>query len=599
MDVFQRHRAAVDDFWPEVEAFFDGLHGELFAEGVLLQERLAMDSSPTGAVGDVLRAPHQPPVLHWHRWVLDDLEVEGDRGRIEAALFAAAFLSYALVAADETSAGLATVLTRAVDRRFADAVPPDADFWDRYRYVWNDVWRRTPPTTAARYAPLTLPPIAAAYAAGRGELAGTLIEVLSYLSTVLADRRDVLAMRRDLSHGIVSPAVRQMMDAADVAPSDPPETVLGAILVTGAIDSLAPSWESATERAAKTASSHGLATFERYAHDLEAALASLSHAFRVSGGGPSGPVPPMVAPAPDIASTVDAARRFLLADPSFREAWEVHRWGMGGASKVTARFPSALVIEALAKHGADVAELVDDFYREAENRAFAYYDHPGLPYRETDTIGAMLRLSQYTDSAPQRSVLDGLVAEVAAHVTPDGRLPVWLVDGVPDVPLLGEGCGTIEVNLLRGLIVYQPNGIEPLIDRSKRRLLGVFARRGAAVSVNYPSSYLLAAMGALLGVSPDERGWVALRAAIEVEADADLSPQTAACLILACSHEATDALLDPDWVGLVADAQSFDGSWLPEPMFFAPNRTRPAWHRSRLLTSALCFDALATVVERT
>ena len=65
--------------------------------------------------------------------------------------------------------------------------------------------------------------------------------------------------------------------------------------------------------------------------------------------------------------------------------------------------------------------------------------------------------------------------------------------------------------------------------------------------------------------------------------------------MLACSHKPTKRLLDAGWTTAILKAQSFDGSWAPEPMFFAPNRGGSAtWHASQLLTSAVCYDALAS-----
>jgi hypothetical protein len=304
------------------------------------------------------------------------------------------------------------------------------------------------------------------------------------------------------------------------------------------------------------------------------------------------------------------AQAYLLADRTFREAWEVHRWGMNRVSELSARFPAGLIIEILGRHGVEVKELVDDFYRHLADKHFAYYDHPASPYIDTDNLGVLLRILRYSDDTPDRQRnIQGLLALLEANVRPDGRLPVWLnaQEEAEPVMFLGEGCGTIEANLLLGLLLYQPHEYGHLVLRASRRLLADFASRGASITVNYPRTYNLAVLAELIsnltnqGLSDQIPDFAVAddRLRIEIERETSrprVGPQDAACLIWAgqsarLAHSPRDRLLPT-----VLNSQSFDGGWPAEPFFFAPTSGgRAMWYSSRLLTSAVCYHALNLV----
>lgn len=618
MDDLERYRSAVDAYWPAVDAYFDDLPGNLYRQGRLIRENLAVRFSVTGEFHDILRKPDDHPVLHYHLWLLDDLQIPpGDRrNALERHLFAASVLGLCIAAVhrgmgasdsfiDPGYAGLSGSMTRRAFGHFAAVVDTEFPFWDRHRALWDaaaDAVAGDDPPTGRVQAPFMLSGLAAVEATGHGDRSAGLLAMLNHLGAVLATRHDLLAIRRDLGRGTISRPVRQMLEATGMtrSPETSHEAMLGSLLLSGAVDTIAPQWQTHIEEYLAQAHQLGLPTFARYAEVLDDMMQTIRAVLRVpSRAIPAGAAPPPFesasSPFPEV---ITMAERFLTADPTMREAWEVHRWGMANSPEVTARFPAGLVIEILGRHGTDVADLVDAFYQQAVDKRFAYYDHPSLPHVETDTLGTMLRLFPLSKQTEwHRRVLDEYLELLAVKVGDDDRLPVWLVPSTPtDDLLLGEGCGTIEANLLRGLIEYDADRFAPIIDLSAERLVDDFRRRGSRITVNYPRPYLLVVLADLFAALGDSAPWEHLADQIEPEASRDrLTPMTGACLMLAASHPHTTHVLDDEWATTVLKGQGFDGGWAAEPMFFAPNRGRSmTWYSSRLVTSALCYDAVIT-----
>jgi hypothetical protein len=302
------------------------------------------------------------------------------------------------------------------------------------------------------------------------------------------------------------------------------------------------------------------------------------------------------------------AAGFLLADRTFQEAWEVHRWGLLGAAEISARFPAGLILELLAKHGLEVTEMVDDFFWSIDEQHLAYYDHPAARrYVESDTLGLLLRIYKHSSQTERhRGVLRDFLALLAKHARPDGRLPVWLVSSVQVSALvLGEGCGTIEANLVRGLLEYQPDEHMSLIVPSTRRLLGDYAARGSSVNINYPQPYTRGVLAELTD-QVEQQGLIGeipevapARERLREELartgrQSRITPQEAACLIWSCWRPGLTDLYQKSWQAIVTSGQSFDGGWAAEPFFFAPSSGgQTKWYSSRLLTTALCFHAIS------
>jgi hypothetical protein len=250
--------------------------------------------------------------------------------------------------------------------------------------------------------------------------------------------------------------------------------------------------------------------------------------------------------------------------------------------------------------------LIDGFFLSTEDKSFAYYDHPvARPFVESDTLGLLLRLYKHSSQTERNERILGEYLELLhKRVHPDGRLPVWLMRGDQvSAKVLGEGCGTIEANLLLGLLDYQPDEHMSLVMPAAQRLLDDYGARGASINVNYPQPYTRAVLAELIDRLEILDGGIKELAAarqrlrVEISRAAQqvrLNPQEAACLIVTCSRPGLTDLVQESWAQAILRAQSFDGGWAGEPFFFAPAAGgRTMWYSSRLLTTALCFHALS------
>jgi hypothetical protein len=624
------YRSAVDPFWDSLEGDLDSLPPHLYLKSRLLRQTLAVRYSSTGTFRDILRSPGADPVFHQHLWLLDDLGIPDgtERSRVEEHVFRAMVQTFCVLQIDEADREpdahpLADCLARRSASEFSQLLPKDITFWPRYHQRWEAhqeailsgefAYRGSNESEAmslhaALVAPLALGPLAVACWAGRFDDLEQLEAMLDHLSTVQATFGALTAIKRDLGRGRVSPTIRLMMGFA-AAPGDNPERILGEILLSGAIDPVIERCHTQLEGARTMARSLQLPTFASYAKHLDGVADEIRSLLSLNGK--REPSRLRLQPAPlTIAQSIMMAQGYLLADRTFQEAWEVHRWGMNGVTELSARFPAGLIIEILGRHGVEVGELVDDFFRHAEDKHFSYYDHPATPYIDTDNLGVLLRIVQYSDDSPSRHrTLQDLLALLATNVGPDGRLPVWLNphDEAEPVMFLGEGCGTIEANLLLALLRYQPHESGHLVLRASRRLLADFASRGTSITVNYPRTYTLAVVAELLsdlttqGLSDQIPDLAAAddRLRFEIERETSRSrigPQNSACLIWARYSAGLAHLPSDGFLGTIVNSQSFDGGWPAEPFFFAPSAGgRAMWFSSRLLTSAVCYHALNLV----
>ncbi|HUO46676.1 MAG TPA: hypothetical protein VM470_07580 [Acidimicrobiia bacterium] len=636
------YRMAVDRFWDGLEMALDGLPPHLCRQGRLLRQNLGFRHSTTGTFRDILRGPHAHPVLHQHLWMLDDLAIkEGSRrSLIEDHAFRAALFTFALVETDDEARegdghvpfeAIRKWLLRQTSEEWAAVIPAGSEFWSHHRRSWEAYWEATlamddpdyGSTDAqlwaiqtARSRPLAQGPLAVAARESQSLDTGHLEALLDRLGFVESVRGDFACMTRHLPRGWVSPTVRRMASHLDydLGALPVPELIVGGILIQRAHEPIVDSCLAYLQEAAEAADLLSLPTFRAYSQQLAATMAATRKTLLV----PSRESVPRKNPAMGETGSsaqptpLSMATGYLLADLTFKEAWEVHRWGLLGAAEVSARFPAGLILEILALHGHEVTNLIDDFFWSAEDRQFAYYDHPAAkPYIETDTLGLLLRLYKNSSQTERhRRIIEEFLALFQHHVRPDCPLPVWLVErDQASAVILGENCGTIEANLLRGLFEYQSHEHLTWIMPFVCRLLGDYAMRGSSVNVNYPHSYARAAVAELMerlednGLSAEVPSLGAARSRLRVELahnaqQAHITSQEAACMIWTCSRAGLEDAYQDLWEKIVMGSQRFDGGWAAEPFFFAPTSgSRTMWHSSRLLTSALCLHALALASE--
>lgn len=628
------YRDRLRDGWREVEASFDRLTPGLLEQGRLLRVDLGLAWSARGRMEDLLSGPGDTPVLHEHLWLLDDLGVDDDA--LEHRISRGMLLTLALVHLlegiqgpgspfDRSSVALADELARGASIELQAVIQDHQGLADLHATGWrrfhegmldDPVGPRSPDevlkASAARLAPFLAGPASVALAAGRESLLPGLIALLDDLHGLLVVRRDMLRVRTDLFLGRVRPALAWAARRFGVDLPARPEEVMGAMIVSDAVDGLAEAWTAWLERCRSAAGRLGLGRLARAAEDLGPLMDELHDLFEIKQ--PAGRAPPTsevtaasLGTASDLLTTgIDTAGRYLLSDPSFRESWEVHRWGLGGAGEVAARFPAGLILEILGRHGHPVGPLVDEFGESVRKRSFAYYDHPRLPQVDSDTLGVLLRLHRFSgDQEAHRRVIEEHLGFLWERLGPDGLIPVWLSTGEHAV-VLGEGCGVIAAGVVNGLIDYDPCGRrEPLVVAA-RHVLERFVERGSGISVNYPTAYALVVVADLLDrlaglqieelAGPTERARGVLLAEIDRERRArPLSSQRVALHTRACLREGARHLFDREWIDVLLEQQRSDGRWAGEPFFFVPNRGRSvSWYATDLMTSALCYDALMT-----
>jgi hypothetical protein len=311
------------------------------------------------------------------------------------------------------------------------------------------------------------------------------------------------------------------------------------------------------------------------------------------------------------------AERYLLADPTFKESWEVQRRGIFGASEVIGQaFPSGLIVEILCRHGHPLAESINLVFSTLQATGFRYYDDPHLP-PDTDDLALLLRLYPYSPQ-PQhhRDILQTPLRWLEQSLGESGEIPVWLLTNretnepaQPPVSLWGNTCTTVEANLLLGLIDYDWPGYHSLIERSARTICERLQAKGLSATAHYIPLYSLWTTFTLIArlsahpIQPllQDKLKTAAQALIEpvmVEArQPGLSPQSAAFLTLIClsegAPEAVKSLFKPDWLTLLCKRQRYDGSWLAEPLYGTPTRGELAtWYASSPVTTAFCYHAL-------
>jgi hypothetical protein len=305
-----------------------------------------------------------------------------------------------------------------------------------------------------------------------------------------------------------------------------------------------------------------------------------------------------------IDQAVAMARGFLMADPDLGEAWEVHRRGMLGRDLVSAPFAAGMILEVLARHGEPVADRIERYLGRLAAQDYTYYDAPEFRWMETDTVGIVLRLLTYAENGHAHRLRMSPAVETATEMMQrTGTVPVWLVNDLVEIAdagvlLLGEGCGAIQARMLTAL--HRDGKDADMLEPALSALLSSFIERGLSIGVNYPPLFVAVAIRELLGelatrnppVAGEEVA-AALRTALLQWNERSLSPLEAALFLAATVNTADADLAQRRIVDTILSSQDFDGGWPAEPVFFAPNKGGlPSWHRSRLLTTAFCYDSL-------
>ena len=652
----EAQRLERERLWPGVEELLSGLPPSLFGQVKLLEYDLALRYSPSGQFRDIFLGADQFPLLSIGSWLIEDLSLESGpkRERTERRLFRAAFLVAARThvvrsVLDSTSfydsehLVLLQFLSERLVAELSRIVPTGARAWEAYEAIAVDgleemlVHRQTPIASLARdgpdaflnarwSSPAKLLAHATLTVGRRPDAAPRMNVLLEHVARAFEIKSDLLSIHADLLAGRPTYPIAFVARTAGLSLDPWPDAtlVLGALVATNSADSMIDAATSRLREARQLAVDIGLATFASYLLDVERGLedrrphpAPDRVTNAAAGTRASTPPPLMVLTQPTLPKALEMAEGFLVADPSFRESWESHREGMFGAPEVASHFPAGLILEILSRQGIEVSTHVDAFLAFTADNQFRYYDHD-WSHIDSDTLGVYLRLIPRAASAGESPALASVLACLERDVASMGRVPVWITncDGGPrERPSmfdLGEGCGTVAAHLLLGLLRYAPDRYGTTIERGALQLLEQIGSVGLRANVNYPPTFALGVFGRLIaGLEASTLGFLRGRAkravdkamgVLAVELDRAIArsvrtPQQAALLTTACLHMKRSEEVDPRWRTTILKGQSFDGGWIGEPFAAAPNRgLAVTWYSSRLLTSALCYDALKSSV---
>lgn len=649
-------RPRYDTYWGEIEAYFNRMPSRLYRQGRLLRNNIAIHYSNSGKLSDILLRTWDYPRLCLPSWSLDDFGFPpGERrSEIERRLFLAMIYQFFTIYTqeaiqddnsffDNTYLHLLRDLSSQSGRQFFCLFNVDSLFWDYYHKFWHEhaqaalfglgdfaeaTLQITPEDifqSVGMLAPYKLIPLATLILARRDADLPGLLNLMDELHIAVKIYQDVTNLRTDLLCGKYTYPVLAMMAQLDIPFNQKynPEGAFAAMAFTGLFDKYHLEFQDRIYRAKFEANSLGLRRLQVYLDHLDAGAQTLFeglHSSRSEGSGTGQRThrtrekETQIKPVRDsLKIAIQMVEGYLLSDLTFKESWEVHRRGLVGAREVAARFPAGLILEILCKEGHLLGVAVDAFFHSSQQQEFSYYDHPKLPYADSDTLGLLLRLYPYaSDKDGYRDGLAQPLSWMTASIDSRGRIPVWLSKPVdreneelPAIRLIGGGCGAIEASLLVGLIGYDWNLYQEIIHRSAGQLLRSFSDRGPAITVNYPRLFCLWKVSELLESLRKKSMLEGLSAEILSAIDAypnfleaeisqyRVTPQTAAFLTLACLNTPAESHFDRKWITTILKNQRPDGSWYGEPLFFVPNRGElTTWHASHLLTSAFCYHAV-------
>jgi hypothetical protein len=659
MDLNAKYRSKRDEYWPQIERYFDRLPPALFRQGQLFRVNMAAAHSSTGQFEDILCRAVDYPWLTLHFALLDDLEFSGGQQRIctEQHIFLSTFYSLAATFVQESILDQGSVfdseyiallhsLTQHADWHLAHLFPGESPFWTYHRAFWRDyaeavLWEQTQHSrqgqavvakdsllAVSKLAPAKISVAAAALKAARGIDLAQLLSFLDHLNTVFQVSYESRNVRHDLLRGRYTYPILRAMEEAGIAfePSLRPERVLGALVLTGVMAKIYQECVEHLEACRRIAGTLGLPTFEAYCAHVQAVLHKTTSFFSLKPLASLSPVGVRSHGTMSQKRWVDTlpktcamAEGFLFSDLTFRESWEVQRQGLFGAPEVVSRNVSGFIIEVLCKHGHELSAQVNAFYRHLQAAEFCYYEHPhSVP--DTDSLGMLLRLHRYSNHKEMHAkMLQKPLLLMEANILDSGWIPVWLTkqlaDGRHEKPLtveFGANCGVVEAHLLLGLVDYDWARYREIVSRAASILLDRFVRFGYGVTVNYPPLYMLWVMLCLVdelsarGISNSlrlrlERATEQIVRHLEHEVQRQrITPQGAAFLMLACAHPLTQSLYTPRWMTTLFKHQRCDGRWDGEPFFFVFSRGMGfTWYVSHTMTTAFCYHALKTRLERT
>lgn len=589
---------------------------------LLLLQDVGLQQGPDGDPKNILTRPQDWPLLDLPARLLAEwAENDPQRSSTDEALFLASALSFLAQAAAVSVSG-ATSALRCEDVDLVIALRKRAeDAWEVLFETASPFWQHYRTVLAAPGSLSGLPLIAVALHCNRGAAVPGLTRFAEACERVLSALDELARLGCDLNNGrsnsLVS-CVRRFGGRSHERVALP--AAVGTLLLSGKLAQWLDEQRCSIVAARGEALALASAALTAYCDELLVFVAQVGrHLGCIDRTGP--PLPEGRAlgtffkPATDLlAHTIASAEACLLADPSFREAWDCCRRPGHGLDTVRARaFPISLVADILIRYGKPMRDVVDEILATLENSGYRYYeDRTDAIAPDADDLALALRLVPFaSDPAHHRRGLQQPLRWMREHQRADGQIPVWFRrhDAPPPlaagVILYGSNCAAVESNLLLSLIEFDWDGFAPLIIASASQWCRRWRSIGLAAAEHYTPLYSLWAALELIRTLRDQPIPDALQLALEeVEqlvcqrlrheaAENVLSPQDAAFMTLA-SLRCKAIPLDQRWISTMIKAQRPDGAWEGEGIYIVPNGRGLVtdWFKSRTITTAFIYHAL-------
>jgi hypothetical protein len=314
--------------------------------------------------------------------------------------------------------------------------------------------------------------------------------------------------------------------------------------------------------------------------------------------------------------TISLATSALSDDLTFREAWEVQRWGdWCQAPRVGRLFPAGLCLLALAAAGHDVSEPIAALLEQSRRAdGWRYFDDWTGIAPDADDLGLVLQLLPL--AARQQSLRDALawpVELLLRHTEPVGLIPTWLDKDLIEPPpasspeWLGRQCLGVTINAALGLVQAAWPLPEGYLDRAIAFIVATYENQPERGIFYYSTPYVHLLLARLWRSLQDGR--VALDACALLDAlltriqaqilasrHADggwRSPQTTACHLELLTLRKAHGFDPAPCLITLAGRQRYDGLWPAEPLFRCPGKDRAQEsYGSRAVTTSICLHAL-------
>jgi hypothetical protein len=653
------------EYWMDVEKYFDTLPPHLSTCARNFRANIAGLCGDSGLLKDFLCGDLYYPVFDLPLWIFHDVRFSHsdqtpepsspllENGLVQKHIFIGGFFLIAasavinLILDDKQSVEtpdflLSHAFASVGQLSLAKTFPPHSPFWDRYRNILNEhiEFRLSaqpvdPPggtleaewsIIGKRWVLAKIAPVACAMATNNTSMADPLERLIDELNNLFQIQVDLLSLKKDLAVGNVTYPILRIMRTAGIDLTQPvaPEKVFGALLLLNPIPDLLRFCLEKLAWCRSLCEHWSLSSIESLLNSWEASFGKLQELFALRPNRPAQEQRTSENHAPFLShgdaplpQAIQAAQSYLLSDLTFRESWEVHRWGFLGKPVLTGKvFPPGLILYLLANSGLDLGQQIDGLFDQWHHQGCNYFEEPCSLPPDTDSAGLMMRLMRFSRSKEKNArILDLSIQRILANTSDSTGIPTYLkipVDHDQDKPyfphIFGNTCGTVRAMVLLGLTEYGYERRQNLVRQSARQLYESIVSFGSTVNVYYTHLYwvwMTCQLYVALRSKDDFIGRSELSDKVarilneQTEGEIrkrGLSAQEAALLILIGQSEPCASLFYPEWVERVMGRQRYNGSWEDEPFYRVPtlNHHQPGWYSSHLMTTALCYHALVT-----